>query len=287
MANSLWVNTPINGVDTWYNVPGGVTPFNVNTGASVPIAPLEMYAKSNNTWYSVWTKSDPLTVAFPSGSNTGVNAGEAFRKNSGVYEWQTSQYGLNEITVGAALSSTSGALYNWVGIFQFPSSFRENINAVLAERPYIKSATITMQRESSTNGAGGLYAYGTMYTTTYNESIFDNNGTTGTKRTPSYSYVDLTTPNIIASTTFPSTTPGNITWGDVITINVSTTAISEVAAGKNLCVLAVNSNLDSTYPYSTNSSTPSYNMDKIFSRYSMPLATPAYQPILTVTFDYV
>lgn len=141
----LWV---YNG--SWNRVENG-TDFKYHNGSGY-VNPSSVYVY-NNGWSEVWKKSDPVTYTFRAWYSSN------FRKGSfnNVVEGSSTS---NDLYIGAFAGSFPTHYLSLISIPQFATDGVTDIYQVLATRPNVTSATLTLTRQSSTGSSspsGSIY----------------------------------------------------------------------------------------------------------------------------------
>lgn len=149
----LWVN---NG--SWNRVENG-TDFTYHNGSSY-VNPTSVYVY-NNGWSEIWKKSDPVTYSFRAWYSSN------FRRGSGtnVVEGSSTE---NDIYIGAFAGTFPYHYLSLVSISQTATDGTTDIYNVLASRPNITSATLTLKRHVS---AGVSSPTGSIYFGSLNDPI--------------------------------------------------------------------------------------------------------------------
>lgn len=227
----------------WTLVPDG-TAVSVKNGGTW-VNPTSVSVKNTGgVWTTVWNKSDPVTYNF------NIAAVETF-DNSGGGQWNPTG------NSGYGYVGSFGTSAERVGVFNYANSL---FWAVLATRPVVKSATLTLKRDAS---AGTNSFTDTLYL-----GLFTGNFNSGT---PLYSSLDFT-PN--ASRT------GSFVQGTEYTFTLGATFGQEVAnyLSSNQVVNIALSGVSSGW------SSAGGTTDNYYSRWMGP--ANGYTPVLSLTLDY-
>jgi len=230
-----------NSSGVWTLVPDGTAVSVKNGGAWVN--PTSVSVKnSSGVWTTVWNKSDPVTYNF------NITDVETFDSTG----W----------------NPTGTANYGYIGSFGTSAErvavFNYGVNSLwaiaLATRPVVKSASLTLKRDTSsgTNNFTDTLYLG-LYTGTFNSGA------------PSYSNLDFS-PNLSRADTY--------TQGSTYTFNLGTTFGQEVAND-----LAVGGIVNIAMSgVSSGWSTAGGTTDNYWSRWQGP--STGYTPVLSITLDY-
>lgn len=145
----LWVN---NG--SWNRVENG-TDFTYHNGSSY-VNPTSVYVY-NNGWSEIWKKSDPVTYSFRAWYSSN------FRRGSGTNVVEGSSTA-NDVYIGAITGTFPYHYLSLISIEQIATDGATDIYQVMAARPNVISASLTLKRHSSSgvsSPSGSIY-FGTL-----------------------------------------------------------------------------------------------------------------------------
>lgn len=247
---------------TWVEIPNG-TAFKYHNGSTF-VNPTHVKYHNGSTWVTVWSKSDPLTLAFD------CNVSEGWRENS----WR----GTDDIYIGAW---QSGAPYGTLGTFygdnlsvlEFSgnSTTSGHTSTTLAEalavRPNVTSATLYLYRRTA--------GFGTIPSMTNTLKVGQMNKNNGT--TLNYNAGDF------VQTTNMQTIPASdlIGWGtnDAETFTLPSSGLTDFITHVSTKQMWLSEKTTGWVAYGGSAT---YN--KLYS--IIDGAGDTYNPVLTVTLDY-
>ena len=263
------------GTGAWTLVPDG-TDISRSTGSgnswTNPVSIWRSTGSGTTNWTKVWSKSDPVTLAFT------CNASQGWRNNA----WRTD----NKVRFGAIELVTDGfggtTFYgDNLTVLEFSADSTTggytstNLQEALAERPYVSSATLSLRRNT---GAGDSTISGSTSETLLVGQLNKANGTSMSSYNAG-SYVQTTNMQTVAASSLQGWA-GNTTRALALPSANLTAFITHVST-KQMWVS------EKSTGWLASGSSPSTGDDSSDIYSVCDGSAQTNKPVLTVTLDYV